>query len=117
MRQWMVPPQVMCDQHLLGEHVEHHMFVGTILKGVSVAGYIEGGLLQPETLQARHDELVAEMEARGMVHRSPLQEHPPQDPEGYIDVDGSLAELAKRCPDCRRWQERFGVAKFCKESK
>ena len=32
MRMWLVPPQLMCDQHLLGEHLEMHMFIGTIRK-------------------------------------------------------------------------------------
>lgn len=45
MRMWMVPPELMCRQHLLGEHVELHMFVGAINKGTSVVtlpGYCEG---------------------------------------------------------------------------
>ena len=33
MRQWYVPAECMCRQHLLGEHCEHHMFVGTLKKG------------------------------------------------------------------------------------
>jgi hypothetical protein len=65
-------------------------------------------------LQQRHDELVAEMEARGMTHRSPLQVHPKQAPAGWVDSQENLAELARRCPECRAWQRRFGVAKNCK---
>lgn len=80
------------------------MFAGTILKGISVAGYIQGGLLQPETLQARHSELVAEMEARGMNHRSPLQELPPLRPEGFVDPEANLRELARRCDLCKKLQ-------------
>ena len=33
MRMWMVDPQIMCRQHLLGEHTEMHMFVGTLKRG------------------------------------------------------------------------------------
>ncbi len=32
MRTWMVPPQIMCRQHLLGEHNEIHKFVGAVTK-------------------------------------------------------------------------------------
>ena len=35
MRQWMVDPRLLCRKHLLGEHVENHMFIGT-LKRVKV---------------------------------------------------------------------------------
>ena len=38
MRMWMVPVQYMCRKHLLGEHVEHHMLVGSIHKGLSMRG-------------------------------------------------------------------------------
>ena len=46
MRMWMVDPRIMCRQHLLGEHVEIHMFVGAISRGKSVKGYLEKGLLE-----------------------------------------------------------------------
>jgi hypothetical protein len=29
---WMVDPRLVCSKHLLGEHVELHMFVGCLLK-------------------------------------------------------------------------------------
>jgi len=73
MRQWLVNPQLLCHKHLLGEHVEHHMFIGTIKKGVSVDGYMQNGLLDPAKLYTRHAELVAEIERRGYSHYSPLE--------------------------------------------
>ena len=33
MRMWLVNPALLCRQHLLGEHVEMHMFAGHILEG------------------------------------------------------------------------------------
>lgn len=33
MRMWLVPPSHMCRKHLLGEHVELHMLLGTLKKG------------------------------------------------------------------------------------
>lgn len=105
MRMWMVDPKIMCRKHLLGEHVEHHMFVGTINKGVSVDGYLRDNLLEPLSLLTRHVELVREMESRGYNHKSELlsvdlsrmsfeQFHT------KIDREKSLAELIRRCPEC-----------------
>lgn len=106
MRQWLVDPRIMCRKHLLGEHVEHHMFVGTINKGGSMTGFLENNLLEPLSLTARHQELVAEMTRRGYNHKSPL---PSFEQFGYehvvIDREASLQELLRRCPDCRQRSE------------
>ena len=100
MRMWMVNPKIMCRQHLLGEHVELHMSVGTIKKGISVKGYLDDNLLEPESIYQRHNELVKEMEARGYNHRSPLLLIP-INMSKKIDREASLAELIRRCPECR----------------
>ena len=59
MRMWMVNPRIMCRQHLLGEHVEIHMFIGTINRRKSVQGYLEKGLLEIHNLYNRHEDLVS----------------------------------------------------------
>jgi len=104
MRMWMIPPETMCRKHLLGEHVELHMFVGTINKGVSVEGFLTKNLLEPESLYARHDALAAEMNRRGYAHNSPLLTAETLDRiSNYkvkIDRPASLAELHRRCPEC-----------------
>lgn len=111
MRMWMVDPKMMCRKHLLGEHVEHHMFVGTINKGISVDGYLRDNLLEPLSLVSRHKELVAEMEARGYNHRSELPVVllaglTPAQCGVQIDREASLKELIRRCPECRaRYEE------------
>ena len=102
MRMWMVDPRLMCDQHLLGEHVETHMFVGTIQKGISVRGYLEGGFLEPQKLWERHDVLAREMERRGMRHKSPLTRCDVSDLGDHkVDASASLLELTRRCASCR----------------
>lgn len=108
MRQWMVDPSLMCSKHLGGEHVEHHMFIGTLKKNISVQGYLEGGLLDISTLKDRHHELVVEMLARGGRHKSPLPEIDlDQYVEQYkntpprIDIEENLRELCRRCPNCK----------------
>lgn len=108
MRMWMLPPEGMCRKHLLGEHVEMHMFVGSIIKNVSMKGYLKNGLLQPADLRARHDALVEEMENRGYNHNSPLKEYEPQlftsltgeEWDTKVDQVYNLEDLTKRCPDC-----------------
>ena len=73
MRMWMIDPKKMCDQHLLGEHVELHMLVGSIKKGISLNGYVRNGLIEPKSIIKRHEQLAKEMKRRGMNHRSPLK--------------------------------------------
>lgn len=103
MRMWGVDPKVMCNRHLLGEHVEMHMFVGTIKRGTSLRGYIDGGLVETHLIDMRHDELAREMIRRGMNHKSPIEHlYPPA--MGRIDRAGNLRELASRCPECARLQ-------------
>ena len=98
MRMWGVNPKMLCRQHLLGEHVEMHMFAGTIRKGRSIDGYI----VDPSRIKIRHDELVIEMVSRGMKHKSPLEmdcsglQHRP-----IVEMD-SIAELNRRCPNCAK---------------
>lgn len=111
MRQWMVDPKVLCRNHLLGEHREHHTFVGTILKGINVTGYIEAGELDPHKLKERHDELVVEMVRRGYSHYSPLDQPDVSHIKGkpYIDVEANLHDLASRdckcSPSCKELQD------------
>lgn len=100
MRMWNVPPEVLCDQHLLGEHVEMHMFAGALEKGLVLRGYVEGGLVELDRIAARHRELAREMRRRGMRHRSALVPRRRR-PAGRVDVGASLRELARRCPRCR----------------
>jgi len=103
MRMWMVDPKILCRKHLLGEHVELHMFVGTIQKGVSLDGYVSRGLVDTSKIASRHETLVEEMVARGYNHQSPL---PYVDTLGIGKVDplNSATELARRCPDCAKLQ-------------
>jgi len=116
MRMWMVNPKIMCNKHLLGEHCELHMFVGTLRLGINIEGYIKNNLLEPLSILQRHTELVQEMECRGMNHCSPLEvpayiiERLSDEIRCYtIKREDALAELIRRCKDCRRNYIRFLV--------
>ena len=102
MRMWMVDPKLMCRKHLLGEHVELHMLVGSIKKGQSLQGFIDNKLIDTSKIQKRHDALVKEMERRGYNHKSPLKyTDKVKLGVGIVDPKVSLKELHRRCKDCR----------------
>jgi hypothetical protein len=97
---WLVNPRLMCRQHLLGEHVELHMMVGCLVRGKSLAGYIETGLIDTALIRRRHLELVREMERRGYTHASELPAFKAPVAGGSIDAAGNLLELRRRCKSC-----------------
>jgi hypothetical protein len=99
MRMWMLPPQKMCRKHLLGEHVEIHMAVACLNRGISLTGFLQKGLLQLASLRRRHDALAREMLNRGYRHQSPLPKHSRRR-AGRVDLARNQAELTARCPQC-----------------
>ena len=99
----MVNPKIMCRQHLLGEHVEIHMFIGTLDKGKTVDGYLEKGLLEVHNLYSRHQELVEEMKLRGYNHHSDVDKKWKHAKNlGAIDKKKNLKNLIERCPLCKQ---------------
>ena len=106
MRMWMLPTAGMCRKHLLGEHVELHMLLGSLRRGKNIEGFLSGGLVDPQRIFVRHQELVAEMTRRGYKHSSPLDEQECAAlADGYlgraaIDTDANARDLHQRCPDC-----------------
>ena len=109
MRMWMVPPGYMCRKHLLGEHLETHMFVGCIIEGTKLDGYIDKGLLEVDSLHRRHSILAMEMKRRGYKHNSPLKEFSYLNRNirrASINRNLSLKELISRCPECRERYSR-----------
>lgn len=103
MRMWDLDPRWLCKKHLLGEHVEMHMFVGSILKDINITKYITTGLVDPKRIKERHDLLVEEMLAREYNHNSELEQ---PDVSKYanilpcIDIKGNMEDLFDRCPEC-----------------
>lgn len=106
MRMWMINPKILCKKHLTGEHVETHMFVGAINKGKSIAGHTIMNQAEPQKLMQRHDELAAEMLARGYKHESPLikpqlEKLPRGTLLAKVNKKAALADLLARCLDCK----------------
>lgn len=106
MRMWMVQPHLMCDKHLLGEHVELHMLVGCIKRNKNISGFIMRRLVEPLSIFERHEQLANEMIRRGMKHKSPLQNIifarlSTEELQTTVDPQISLDELYSRCLHCR----------------
>jgi hypothetical protein len=100
---WGIDPKKLCNQHLLGEHVEMHMFAGCIKKGISLKGYYDNKLVCTNLIKKRHDDLAKEMISRGMKHKSPITEIDffNNFQYGEIDIKANTHELMNRCPNCR----------------
>lgn len=98
---------MMCRRHLLGEHVEMHMFAGAIARGMSIEGYVRGGLVETGRIVERHDELAAEIVRRRWSHRSPLTLEP-QANQGAVDPELCRRELRRRCRECRKLMDANG---------
>ena len=96
----MVPPELMCRAHLLGEHRELHALAGMIRAGRSLDGYVAKALICTGDLAQRHEDLAQEMFYRGYRHNSPLH-LTLRAGVGRVDVDVSMSELRRRCGQCR----------------
>ncbi len=102
----MIDPKYLCRKHLLGEHGEIHKHKHNFEKQHSIAGRIYPiVLIEPESMQSRHDELALEMSKRGYNHASPYE----QPDLSYladdmrfakVDEEYNILDLCNRCPDC-----------------
>jgi len=109
MRMWMVNPQILCKNHLLGEHRELHTCVGLLRKGVSMKNYFKNNLFEPLSLMNRHDEIVKELYVRGYNHHTPILDNiseivrylPTELISTKVDSVDSLSNLLNRCEKCK----------------
>ena len=116
MRMWMVDPVIMCRQHLLGEHVEMHMFVGTLKKQKSVKGYLNNNLFEPLFLEQRHNNLAEELTRRGMKHNTPIEmpnmSYLGEDINWLINQQHAEWQLILRCSKCREGLRKLDPSAF-----
>jgi hypothetical protein len=110
MRMWLCDPKIMCQKHLCGEHLETHMFLGSLKKRKKIDGYIKNNLFEPRSLYQRHKDLADEMIKRGYNHKTDIREEecgcvldlPVEKQYWEIDKEKSLKDLLKRCPECNK---------------
>jgi hypothetical protein len=105
MRMWNINPKLMCRKHLLGEHVELHMLVGSIKKNKNINGFVEKNLVQTNLITKRHEELVKEMLSRNYNHNSPLN-YKDKLNLGKVEIKKSLEDLKLRCKDCKELMKK-----------
>jgi hypothetical protein len=98
----------MCNKHLLGEHGEIHKHRHNFEKKHSIKGRIEPVTqIEPVNMAKRHDELVDEMQKRGMNHKSlyelpDLSYLPEEQINAKVNLETSFTDLMNRCLDCKR---------------
>ena len=113
----MINPLCLCSKHLLGEHVEHHMFIGTFKKKLKIDGYIKNNLIEPLSLIKRHNILAWELIRRKFIKYNKFTEHLtwinenefynlidylPQEQLNYkINQENAINDLLSRCLLCR----------------
>ena len=98
---WNIKPEKMCNQHLLGEHVEMHMFIGCINKNKSIKGYLDKNLVEVHNIKRRHSQLAKEMKKRNINHKSELPKYK-FIKMGKVFTKNNEIELNKRCKNCRK---------------
>lgn len=111
MRMWMVPPIILCTNHLLGEHNEIHKHRHVFVKGWKIVKRVEVGNVQiePCSMKIRHNELVKEMLNRWPKengHQSPYEQpdlslYSEYEQTVRVDINKSLEDLLNRCEKCR----------------
>lgn len=100
MRMWKLNPEYMCRQHLLGEHLEMHMFLGCFKLGKNIDGYVKNQLVEVHNIKTRHDSLAKEMVKRGYTHKTEM-ENLLLPERGEISLLEGKVELLFRCEKCR----------------
>lgn len=109
MRMWMIDPRFLCRKHLLGCHLEHHMFLGAMKKGKTLKGFFINNCFEPKSLKNSHDLIALEMQHRMYNHKTPMPQEEldealkkltDEEREWCIDRDASLKNLLMRCVEC-----------------
>ena len=108
MRMWMIPANLLCKNHLLGEHNEIHKHKHNFEKKHSIKGRIYPKvIIEPNSMKKRHDELAKEMINRKYNHKSPY-EMPnllhliALERYAKVDLKQSIKELCIRCEKCKK---------------
>lgn len=110
MRMWMLPPEMMCMKHIVGEHGEIHKHRHNFVKKHSIKGRIFPEVqIEPESMKKRHDELAEYLKNHKSPYEMPDLSHLPKGiKQARVNIDVSIRDLKNRCPKCRekikRWQ-------------
>ena len=114
MRMWMVNPKGLCRKHLLGEHVELHMWIGHLKRKRGIDGYVRENCIEMLSIYDRHEDLSQEMIRRGYRHKSPISlddtscvyNYDQHQRDVKVDQEKALKLLFEKCSEC---EERFAT--------
>ncbi len=114
MRMWMIDPELMCVQHILGEHRELHALLGSLERTKpkyensekhrkNLATLAKFGLIELKSLKERHDKLAGYLEN----HKTPIEKVPtlkylPDEvARAEVDKEKAKRDLINRPSSCR----------------
>lgn len=103
MRMTMVPVLMLCNKHLHMEHHNTHEVSQAIQSRKPITKLAKQGLIEPQNVYQRHQEVMDELERRGFAHNSPMGKVMCK-AVGIVDVKQSMAELYESCPECAHRQ-------------
>ena len=119
MRMWMVDPKLLCTKHLLGEHGEIHKHRHNFVKQHRITKRVSPVVqIEPMQMEARHNELAAELIRRKYNHNSPFEQPDISylnDGErlAKVDINNSLMDLINRCPECANRIKNYNNTLSC----
>ena len=107
MRMWMIDPKLMCIQHINGEHNEIHKHRHNFVNKDSIKGRIIPVVqIEPQSMKKRHDELANFLNHKSEYEQPDVSYLPKKFQEAKVDINESIKELKRRCPECRRIIEK-----------
>jgi hypothetical protein len=109
----MLPPKWLCRVHLLREHRDLHQYRHKFAHQYRIERV--RGKIEPAAMRTRHEQLVAEIEARGYQHSTPYRQPgiaylPDEDRYQQVDRGKAAAELRALCDECRKRMQRVKQA-------
>lgn len=98
----MLPAEIMCTQHRVGEHGEIHKHQPDLRQGKKIDGRFDPFVaIELHTMQARHDYLAGYMNHKSPLVVPDLKGIYPQHYGKVVDPIYNMRDLAGRCDDCR----------------
>ncbi|OKY79042.1 MAG: Pyrimidine dimer DNA glycosylase T4 endoV family [Candidatus Methanohalarchaeum thermophilum] len=114
MRMWMVDPELMCMQHVVGEHRELHALKGSLERTKpkynnhrkhrkNLITLAKSGIIELRSLKERHEELVEYMDNHDSpIGETPTLEYLPKEVrKAEVNKEKSIQDLINRPGACR----------------
>ncbi|OKY77375.1 MAG: Pyrimidine dimer DNA glycosylase T4 endoV family [Candidatus Methanohalarchaeum thermophilum] len=113
MRMWMIDPELMCMQHVVGEHRELHALKGSLERTKpkydnhekhrkNLTTLAKSGIIELKSLKERHEELVEYMDNhKSPIGETPTLEHLPEEVRNAeVDKEKAIKDLINRPEAC-----------------